>query len=196
LLAYIVAEDRHHGVASEYFSKIIAGGLTKPVIVSFALQELELGIRAGKILPHGKIAKKENEVASFMNEICDALSLYEMSILPIQCGVFGKAAEIRQKHDLSYYDSLHAAVAYFSDDKTIISTDPKYDDVPGLKRIDPYKMFTLNSWDLLRKRLRRSFERFPNEVVDVRIAEMSLKSEDFMIRTRKCLRMLNQENMI
>ncbi len=141
LLAYIVSEDRHHLVASEYFSRIMAGGLTRPMIASFALQELELGIRAGKILPHGKIAKEENEVASFMNEVCDALSLYEMSILPIQCGVLAKAAEIRQKYNLSYYDSLHAAVTYFSDDKTIISTDPKYDDVPGLKRMDPYKMF-------------------------------------------------------
>jgi predicted nucleic acid-binding protein len=139
LLAYLVAEDRHHEAASNYFSKVISGELTKPILTPFALQELELGVRAQKILPHGNALKNETEIAEFMNEICEALELYEITILPIQCGIFARAAEIRKSNDLSYYDSHHASAALYYD-KSIVSTDRQYDRVKDLKRIDPSKL--------------------------------------------------------
>jgi predicted nucleic acid-binding protein len=139
LLAYLVTEDRHHSIASKYFSKAMSGEVTKPSITPFALQELELGIRAGKILPHGKLAKNEGDAGAFMNEICEALELYDIRIGSVECSSFAKAAEIREKYDLTYYDSLHAASALNYEDKTIVSTDPKYDVVKDLKRINPYK---------------------------------------------------------
>jgi len=139
LLAYLVAEDRNHSVASNYFSKVISGELTKPILTPFALQELELGVRAQKILPHGNVLKNEAEIATFMNEICEALELYEITIQPIQCGIFARAAEIRENHDLSYYDSHHASAALYHD-KTIVSTDRQYDRVKDLKRFDPSRL--------------------------------------------------------
>ena len=139
LLAYLASEDRHHAVASKYFSKIISGELTKPILTPFALQELELGIRAQKILPHGRVVKSETEVAEFMSEICEALRFYEITIQPIECGLFSRAAEIREKHALSYYDSHHASAALYHDG-SIVSTDRQYDRVRGLRRMDPSKL--------------------------------------------------------
>jgi len=139
LLAYLVAEERKHAVASNYFSKVISGELTKPILTPFALQELELGVRAQKILPHGNVLKNEAEIATFMNQICEALELYEITIQPIQCGIFARAAEIRENHDLSYYDSHHASAALYHD-KTIVSTDRQYDRVKDLKRFDPSRL--------------------------------------------------------
>jgi len=140
LFAYLVSEDRHHAVASEYFSRVMSGELTKPVLTPFApLQELELGVRAQKILPHEKIAKNEGEVSVFMNEICEALELYGIEIQSIECGTFARDAEIREKHNLSYYDSHHASAALYHD-KSIVSTDRQYDRVKGLTRIDPSKL--------------------------------------------------------
>jgi predicted nucleic acid-binding protein len=140
LLAYLVNEDRHHAVAKRYLSKVISSELEKPFITPFALQELELGIRAGKIFPHGRVAKKEGEVGAFMNEICEALELYDLRIQNVECSMFARAAKIREKHHLSYYDSLHGAAALSLEDKSILSTDPKYDEVEGLIRIDPYRL--------------------------------------------------------
>lgn len=117
----------------------MSGSLKKAVIAPFALQELELGIRAQKILPHAKVAKNEGDVATFMNEICEALELYEIGIQPVDCRMFVKAAQIREKHDLSYYDSLHAAAAV-DYDKIIVSTDVRYDEIEELERIYPYKL--------------------------------------------------------
>jgi len=139
LLAYLVAEDRHHVVASNYFSKVNSGELTKPTLTPFALQELELGVRAQKILPHGKVLKSEAEIAAFMNEICEALGLYEIAIQPVQCDIFARAAEIREKYELSYYDSHHASAALYFD-KSIVSTDRQYDRVKDLNRLDPSKL--------------------------------------------------------
>ena len=139
LLAYLVAEDRHHAAASKYFSKVISGELTKPILTPFALQELELGVRAQKILPHGNVLKNEAGIAAFMNEICEALEHYEIPIQPVQCGIFARAAEIRENYDLSYFDSHHASAALYHD-RSIVSTDRQYDRVKELKRFDPSRL--------------------------------------------------------
>ncbi len=139
LLAYLTSKDGHHAGAAKYFSRIMSGELTKPVLTPFALQELELGVRTEKILPHGKAVKNEEEVAAFMTEICEALDFYGIAIQPIECGIFIRAAEIRKKYGLAYYDSHHASAALFYD-KAIVSTDRQYDRVKDLKRIDPSKL--------------------------------------------------------
>jgi predicted nucleic acid-binding protein len=138
LLAYLTTEDRHHAIASIYFSKVMTGEASKPSITPFALHELELGIRAGKILPRGKLAKGEADVGAFMNEVCEALGLYDIRIEVVECFSFSRAAEIREEYDLTYYDSLHAASALSSADRTIVSTDAQYDHVRDLNRINPY----------------------------------------------------------
>ncbi len=46
-----------------------------------------------------------------------------------------RAARIRREYRLSFFDSLHAALA-LSLDSTIISLDEAYDGVEGLRRVD------------------------------------------------------------
>ena len=114
------------------------GELSTPALTPFAIQELELAVRARKILPHGKVANNETEVTSYINEICQAMDFYGIEVLSVRCDLIAKAAEIREKYGLSYYDSHHAAAA-LSYDKEIVSTDRQYDKVEGLRRIDPSK---------------------------------------------------------
>lgn len=139
LLAYLVAEDRHHNVASTYFSKVAAGSLARPSVTPFALQELELGVRAKIILPQGRPANTENDLARFMSELCEALETHGMKIQSPPCATFSKAASFRETYDLTYYDSLHASSAFFHD-REIISTDRDYDRIKELRRTDPYKL--------------------------------------------------------
>jgi predicted nucleic acid-binding protein len=49
------------------------------------------------------------------------------------------ASELRRELNLGFWDSHYAAVALLQD-KTVISFDEVYDRVPGLKRLDPYKL--------------------------------------------------------
>jgi len=44
-----------------------------------------------------------------------------------------------EENKLTFYDSLHAALAMLYDAK-IVSTDDKYDSVVGVIRIDPYSL--------------------------------------------------------
>lgn len=46
------------------------------------------------------------------------------------------AIKLRNKHHITYFNSLHAASA-LSHDKTIISTDKVYKDIPELKAMNP-----------------------------------------------------------
>lgn len=115
ILAFLNAEDKHHEVAVRYFSKVIEGRLPKPLISPFALQELELGVGAMKILPYGKPAQDEGSVASFLKEVCDAFSVWGFKVYPPSCSIFVKAAKLRVVHHLTYYDSLHASSAFFHD---------------------------------------------------------------------------------
>jgi predicted nucleic acid-binding protein len=140
LLAFLASEDRHHKVASNYFSRVTSGSLTKPTISPFALQELELGVRAGRILPYGKPARGDIDSARrFFGEVCEALEIHDIRVQPLSCVGFKTAAEFRHKYGLTYYDSLHASSA-FSNDKIIVSTDKDYDRVKEIRREDPYKL--------------------------------------------------------
>lgn len=137
LLAYLVAENRHHKIASRYFSGVVAGSLPKPAVSPFAIQELELGVKAKKILPYGRTAQLNGELARFLTDVCEALKVHEIRMVPLRCEFFSKSAEFRDAYRLTYFDSLHAASSFFHD-KEIVSTDADYDVVNQIKRIDPY----------------------------------------------------------
>lgn len=139
LLAYLVKEDKHHRVASTYFSKVTSGSLPRPVLSGFALQELELGVRTGRVLPWGRHLKTEGEVAQFIKRVCEALEVHGLRVQPFTCATLHKAAEFRGSYGLSYFDSLHAASAFFHD-REIVSTDGDYDRVKELRRVDPYRL--------------------------------------------------------
>lgn len=136
LLGYLVSGDELHGVASAYFSLVLDGKLPKPLVSPFALVELEAGIRSRRILPWGRPAESERDVASYMGTLCEALKLNDINVAPLTCSVLAKAGEIRASYGLTYFDSLHAACA-LNVDGVIVSTDSDYDEVEGLERLDP-----------------------------------------------------------
>ena len=107
-------------------------------IGSLALHELELNLKTGNILIEGRRATLEG-VARFFTDLSQLLSLYKLSVLPLTCEQTAKAANLRKRYTLTFYDSHHAASAMLHDSK-IISTDKTYDSITGLKRINPYSL--------------------------------------------------------
>lgn len=138
LYATLDPNDKHHQVASTLLSQTKGRQLAGVKISSLALHELELNLKTGNILIKERKATPE-DIAKFFTDLSQLLALYNLSVFPLTCEQIAKAANIRKKHDLTFYDSHHAASAMLYDSK-IISTDNTYDSVTGLNRIDPYSM--------------------------------------------------------
>ena len=102
------------------------------------MHELELNLKTGNILIEKRKATLE-DIAKFFTDLSQLLSLYKLDIYPLTCQQIAKAANLRKKHNLTFYDSHHAASAMLYDSK-IISTDNTYDSVIGLKRLNPYSI--------------------------------------------------------
>lgn len=60
-----------------------------------------------------------------------------LRLLPVDTEVIFKAQEIAQKYGLKPRDCVHAATALKSKIDQILTYDPDFDSVPGLKRIEP-----------------------------------------------------------
>ena len=102
------------------------------------MHELELNLKAGNILIEERRTTLE-DIAKFFTDLSRLLSLYDLNIFPLTCEQIAKAANLRKKYNLTFYDSHHAASAMLYDSK-IISTDNTYDSVVDLKRINPYSI--------------------------------------------------------
>ncbi|MFQ6085084.1 MAG: type II toxin-antitoxin system VapC family toxin [Candidatus Bathyarchaeia archaeon] len=136
LYAALDPEDRHHRIARRTLSFIKKRKMPNVKVDSLALHELELNLKTGNILIKGSKATPR-DIAKFFTDLNRLLSLYRMEILPLTCPQIAKAADLRGKHKLSFYDSHHASTALLYDSK-IISTDTTYDNIKDLTRIDPY----------------------------------------------------------
>lgn len=112
------------------------GKVSNVRVDSLALHELEINLKAGNILIEGRRATPR-DIAKFFTDLSRLLSLYNMEIFPLTCIQIAKAADLRDKHKLTFYDSHHASSAMLYDSK-IISTDNTYDGIEDLTRIDPY----------------------------------------------------------
>lgn len=62
--------------------------------------------------------------------------LKNLEIIPLESAILEKSIQIRRKHNLTIFDSIHAANC-LAKNLEMISTDPIFDKVLGLKRIDP-----------------------------------------------------------
>ncbi len=63
-------------------------------------------------------------------------SIKNLEMLPITTDNLDKAVEVRRSYGLSIFDSIHASVCLINGEK-LVSTDPVFDKVTGLERIDP-----------------------------------------------------------
>ncbi|MDH5266090.1 MAG: PIN domain-containing protein [Candidatus Bathyarchaeota archaeon] len=138
LYASLDPKDDHHQVARKLLSLAKRKRLADVKIDSLALHELELNLKTGNILIEKRKATLE-DIAKFFTDLSQLLSLYKLSVYPLTCQQIAKAANLRKKHNLTFYDSHHAASAMLYDSK-IISTDNTYDSVIGLKRLNPYSI--------------------------------------------------------
>lgn len=136
LYAGLDRDDPHSEVCSRILNMVRERRLKNVRICSLALHELELNLKAGNILVHGRKADLD-DIVGFFEDLGRLLTLYRLDVLALTCEEIIEAAKLRRDYGLSFYDSHHAAAALLFDSE-IISMDGAYDAVAKLKRTDPY----------------------------------------------------------
>ncbi|MDK2465101.1 MAG: PIN domain-containing protein [Candidatus Korarchaeota archaeon] len=122
LLAFINRSDKHHEVASRVIEASISD--ESYYLSSVALIEMSLIYRSRSM---------ELELEEDLRLLLSLFDGRTTHLTPLEAM---RAVWIRRKYGLSFFDSLNAASA-MSLDSTIVSFDEAYDDVEGLRRIDP-----------------------------------------------------------
>jgi len=125
LIAFVNKVDELHNIAVGIFNKIINGKLSNVVVPTSAYMEYELVLKSR--------GYSEDTISSDIDAFRRIKNLGE---IPLTSKVIIKASELRKRYGITYFDSLHAASAFFHD-KMIISTDKVYRKIPELKVIDP-----------------------------------------------------------
>ncbi len=125
LIAFVNRADKLHTVASEIFDRIARGNLKKVAVPTSAYMEYELVLKS-KGYNEDKV---RGDIKSFR-------SIRNLGEIPLTSHVIIKASKLRIEYGLSYFDSLHAASAFFHD-KTVISVDKAYGKIPEIKALDP-----------------------------------------------------------
>lgn len=128
LIALVNRADKLHEAACRLFELAADGSLRNLAVATSALMEYELVLRS-------KGYSEER-----VKEDLEAFSRLEgLRILPLTHEMLLKAIELRIRHRLTYFDSLHAATALLYD-AAIISTDKAYGSVEGLITLDPREL--------------------------------------------------------
>jgi predicted nucleic acid-binding protein len=109
--------------ADRIFAKIRSGVL-KVSLSSVALVEMEL------------VYRSEGRENALLNDMAALASIPNATFEPLTPDVALSAVFLRQSFHLGFFDSHYAATA-LKLDGGIISYDRAYDEVKGLKRIDP-----------------------------------------------------------
>ena len=122
LMAFINRSDKHHEVASRVVERSISD--ENYHLSSVALIEMSLIYRSRSM---------ELELEEDLRLLLSIFDGRTVHLTPLEAM---RAAWIRRKYGLSFFDSLHAALA-MGLDSTIVSFDEVYDGVKGLRRIDP-----------------------------------------------------------
>jgi len=125
LIAFVNALDKYHKVASKLMKRIISGELKGVKVAASAYLEYELILKAR--------GYSEEEIRSDLNHFRKIPNLGEA---PLTVDVLIEASELREKYNLTFFDSLHGATALLSDG-VLISLDKAFNEVKGLKVISP-----------------------------------------------------------
>jgi len=104
LIAFVNASDSLHRLADNLFKKITRGELREVKVASSALLEYELVLRS-----------RGHEEREIREDIRAFNMMPNLGEEPLTAEVILKASEIREKHNLSYFDSLHCATAILFD---------------------------------------------------------------------------------
>ena len=123
LVALINKHDPNHEATLQYLER--AGRLK---LSPYVLLELDLIIRSGRL----KLA----DYARFFEYLGEALAFYNVVLAAVRPDHFSKARHLREKHGLTYFDSLHASVAIL-ENEPLISYDKAYIAVEELESLNP-----------------------------------------------------------
>ncbi len=121
--AFLNSLDPKFKSADRIFGKIRSGAL-KVSLSSVALVEMEL------------VYRSEGRENALLNDMAALASIPNATFEPLTPDVALSAVFLRQTFHLGFFDSHYAATALRLDG-CIISFDRAYDDVKGLKRIEP-----------------------------------------------------------
>lgn len=125
MIALVNSSDLLHEAADRLFRAVREGRLKSVRIAVSALLEYELLLRSRGVA--------EAEIRGDLRAFAMIRNLGEQ---PLTTEAVTLASELRERHGLTYFDSLHCASAILFDGK-IISVDEAYDTVPSVSRIDP-----------------------------------------------------------
>ena len=125
LIAFVNRADKLHNIALKLFEKIVSGELNNVAVPASAYMEYELVLRS-----------RGYSSDTISSDIDAFRSVKNLGEIPLTSEIIVKAAKLRRRCCITYFDSLHAASA-LSHDKTIISTDRVYKEMPKLKAINP-----------------------------------------------------------
>jgi predicted nucleic acid-binding protein len=123
IFAYLNELDPNFSVAERLFNKLSSGSI-KVSISSAALVEMEL------------IYRSENKEHALLRDMAALAALPNTTFEPLTPEIALSAVYMRQTYGLGFLDSHYAATA-LNLDKTILSFDRAYDNVKGLRRLDP-----------------------------------------------------------
>jgi len=127
ILALSSRKDRHHSEAKEILER-----LSHAVLSPYTLAEIDLLVSSGtlKVKP-----------VPYYNSLYRVLSYYKVTVLPPDPRHFSTAWELREKYNLTFFDSLHAASAIVSGE-VLVSYDKSYSNVEELDYIHPRDLLT------------------------------------------------------
>ncbi|MCS7385753.1 MAG: type II toxin-antitoxin system VapC family toxin [archaeon GB-1867-005] len=130
LIAFVNKSDKLHKAADKLFQRIIRGEIRNLKVASSAYLEYELILRS-----------KGYTEFQIRSDLAAFKGIPNLGEAPLTADVLLKASELREKYNLTYFDSLHGATAILLDGE-IISSDKDYENVEELKLINPLKMAT------------------------------------------------------
>ncbi len=127
ILALSSRKDRHHSEAKEILER-----LSHAVLSPYTLAEIDLLVSSGtlKVKP-----------VPYYNSLYRALSYYKVTVLPLDPRRFSTAWKLREKYNLTFFDSLHASSAIVSGE-VLVSYDKSYSNVEELDYIHPRDLLT------------------------------------------------------
>ncbi|MFQ5711408.1 MAG: type II toxin-antitoxin system VapC family toxin [Candidatus Geothermarchaeales archaeon] len=125
IMGFVNTLDALHEVAGQLFRRIKGGDLKDVYVASSAYLEYELLLRSR--------GYGEAEIREDLRAFREYPNLREA---PLIIDVMILASDLRERYDLTYFDSLHAASALTLNEK-IVSVDEAYDGVDELERVDP-----------------------------------------------------------
>lgn len=125
MIGLISITDKLHDISTRIFELINSNKLKEVYIPSSAYLEYELLLKSRNV-----------DEIDIIKDIIHFQNIKNVKEFPLDSSIIVIASKLREKYNLTYFDSLHCASA-LTIDNTIIGTDEDFKKIPNLKTIDP-----------------------------------------------------------